>query len=76
MESIHRVLKELSENIAPSLAVIFQNSHNTVCRPSVWKQTNIKTIYKNDDKKEPENYRSASRTTTLCKIMESIIKDS
>ena len=46
MESIHRLLKELSENIAPSLAVIFQNSYNTVCCPSVWKQANIKMMTK------------------------------
>ena len=60
MESIHRLIKELSENIAPSLTVIFQNSYNTVCRPLVWKQANIKIVYKNDDKKEPENYCSVS----------------
>ena len=65
MESIHRVLKELSENIAPSLAVIFQNSYNTVCCPSVWKQANIKTIYKNDDKKNQKTI-ALSAEPVLC----------
>ena len=48
-----QLLKELSEDIAPSLAVIFQNSYSTGCCPSVWNEANISAIYKKGDKKEP-----------------------
>ena len=66
------LLKELSENIAPSLAVIFQNSYNTGYR----KEANISAIHEKGDKKEPENYCPVSLTIIVCKIMESIMKDS
>ena len=52
-----QLLKELSENIAPSLAVIFQNSYSTGCCPSVWNEANFQmtdnklfnVIFKDED---------------------------
>lgn len=72
MESI-QLLKELSENIAPSLAVVFKISYNTGHLLSVWKEANISVIYKKGDKKEPENYYPVSLTNILHKIMKTTI---
>ena len=71
-----QLLKGLSENIAASLVVIFHNLYHTGCLPSVWKEANISAIYKKGCKKEPENYLPVRLTSIVCKIMESIMKDS
>jgi len=41
-----------------------------------WKTANISSLFKKAAKSDPGNYRPVSRTSVICKIMESIIKDS
>ena len=70
-----RIFVKLVDSIAPSLSIIFQNSHNTGTVPSSWKEANITPIFKKDDKKDPANYCPVRLTSILCKVMESIPKD-
>ena len=71
-----KILKELTEPIAPVLSIIFKTSYETGRLPSKWKEANISAIYKKGGKHHPENYRPISLTSIICKIMESLIKES
>ena len=71
-----KILKELTEPIAPVLSIIFKTSYETGRLPSKWKEADISAIYKKGDKHDPENYRPISLTSIICKIMESLIKES
>ena len=44
--------------------------------PEIWKCANIVPIYKKGNKDEVSNYRPVSLTCIICKILESIIRDS
>ncbi|MEW8547734.1 MAG: endonuclease/exonuclease/phosphatase family protein, partial [Candidatus Thiodiazotropha sp.] len=68
-----RVLKELAEDIAPILLVIFQKSLDTGEIPEDWRTANVTPVYKKGEKYQPENYRPISLTSVCCKIMEHVI---
>ena len=51
------VLKELSNEIAPILQIIFQISLTTGQVPDGWKGANVAQIFKTGDKHKPSNYR-------------------
>ena len=44
--------------------------------PNDWKLANISAIFKKGDKSLPSNYRPVSLTCVICKVMESIVRDS
>ena len=69
-----RVLKELSEEIAEPLQIIFNKSMSTGLIPNEWKRANVTPIFKKGDKGLSENYRPVSLTSVPCKMLESIIK--
>ena len=50
-------------------------SDETGSQPSKWKEPNIGAIYKKGDKHDPENYHPISLTSVICKIMESLVKE-
>ena len=68
-----RVLKEISEAVAPILTIIFQRSLDTGKLPHDWKEANVVPIYKKGPKYKPANYRPVSLTCICSKIMEHII---
>ena len=70
------VLKELAEELSEPLAILFDRSMSEGKLPSVWKDANVTPLFKKGDKSKPNNYRPVSLTCILCKIMESIIRDS
>ena len=43
--------------------------------PPVWLQAFVAPIFKKGDKTDPTNYRPVALTCTMCKIMETVIKD-
>ena len=56
------VLKELSNEIAPILQIIFQISLTTGQVSDDWKEANVSPIFKKGDKHKPSNYRPVSLT--------------
>lgn len=67
--------KHTSNAICQPLAFLFRVLFDEGCLPPVWRQAFITTIYKKGDSSLSSNYRPISLTCTMCKLMESIIKD-
>ena len=67
------ILKELKEQIAPILQLIFTKSFETGQTPLDWKHANVAPAFKKGDKHQAVNYRPISLTCISCKLMEHII---
>ena len=70
-----RILEKIAETIMPVLSIIFKTSSETGRLPSNWKEASISTIYKKRDKNDPENYCPITLASIICKIMESLSKE-
>ena len=68
-----RILKELKDQTAPILTLIFKTSLETGITPTDWKHANVAPVFKKGGKYKPENYRPISLTCISCKLMEHII---
>jgi hypothetical protein len=67
-----RILHNLSDELAPALTAIFQQSINTGELPPHWKQAWITPVFKKGARAEPANYRPVSLTSIACKLLEHI----
>ena len=65
-----RLLKECSEQIAPSLCLLFSFSLSWGKLPYEWKTADITPLHKKDSKEPAENYRPISLLTIISKILE------
>jgi len=73
-DGIHpRVLRELSEELAKPLSIIYQQSWLTGEVSGGWRLTSVTPIYKKGRKEDLRNYRTVSLTLMLGKIMEQFI---
>jgi len=68
-------LYELRYELALPLKILFETSYNLEQLPADWKIGNITAAFKKGNKSDPSNYRPISLTSTICKVMESIIRD-
>ena len=67
------VLKQLSQEISPAVALIFQTSLDSDTVPTEWKTAKVCPLFKKGDKTDPANYRTISLTCIVCKSMEHIV---
>ena len=74
-DEIHpRVLKELSEQLAHPLCLLFDKSMDAGKLPTAWKTAEIRPIHKKGSKSIASNYRPISLTSIVCKIFEHFVK--
>ncbi|KAJ7417369.1 RNA-directed DNA polymerase from mobile element jockey [Willisornis vidua] len=68
-----RVMRELMEELAKLLSIIYQQSWSSGEVPDDWKLVNITPIHKNVWKEDLGNYRLVSLTSVPGKVMKQII---
>ncbi|XP_072030539.1 uncharacterized protein [Amphiura filiformis] len=68
-----KLLKEVAEEIAPAVTLLFQASLDQGTVPSTWKEAVIVPIFKKGDRSSAANYRPISLTNILCKLCEHIV---
>ena len=67
------LLRELREEIAPIIKIIFDRSLQTGKLPADWVKANVMPVFKKGDKSLASNYRPISLTCILCKVLEHIL---
>ena len=70
-----RLLRKCSQSLAKPLSIIFNKSLQTGDVPAAWREANVSPLYKKGDKTNPLNYRPVSLTSTVGKVLETIIRD-
>ena len=68
------VLLEACDELARPLTILFKKSLEQSVVPEDWKMANVTPIHKAGNKKLASNYRPISLTSSVCKILETILK--
>ena len=67
------VMKELADELAPALMILFQSSLSSGVVPADWRAAHTTPIFKKGEQYDPTNYRPASLTSVMCKLLEHIV---
>ncbi len=70
------LLKLARDSLCYPLSMLFTHSFYSGCLPAIWLTADVCPIFKKGVSCNPGNYRPISLTCILCKVMETIIKDS
>ena len=74
-DKIHpRVLRELANQVAYPLYIIFKKSSSDSELPASWKLGHITPIFKKGSKSEASNYWPVSLTSVVCKTLEHLVR--
>jgi len=75
-DGIHpALLKNCASAVTKPLTAIFQESYYSGIVPNDWKIADISPLFKKGSKSDLGNYRPVSLTSVVCKVMESIVRD-
>ena len=75
-ELLPRLLTEIKDEIAYPLYVLFRRSLDESSVPAEWKRANVCPIFKKGNRNLAENYRPVSLTCQVCKVFETLVRDS
>ena len=67
------LLREVREEIAPILKIVFERSLQTGKLPADWTGANVMPVFKKEDKFLASNYRPISLTCILCKVLDHVL---
>jgi len=70
-----RLLLQIKDQISYPLFLLFRKSLDEGIVPKDWKMSNVSPIFKKGSRSLAENYRPVSLTSVICKLFESIIRD-
>ncbi|PKU43031.1 rna-directed dna polymerase from mobile element hypothetical protein [Limosa lapponica baueri] len=75
-DEIHlRFLRQLAEEVAKPVSILFGTSWQSGEVPVDWKKEKITSIFKKGKKEDQGNYRMVSLTSVPCKIMKQILME-
>ena len=66
-----KVLKSCAEVLSPSIVALFNKSLSRGEIPDAWRESIVIPIHKKSD---PKNYRPVSLTSSVCKLLENIVR--